>query len=81
MKVRIRLFHSLRQAAGAESIEVDVPDGATLGDVRDAAVAAHPALAPHAGAIGLAQDMTHADAGDAARPGAEIAFLPPVSGG
>jgi molybdopterin converting factor small subunit len=82
MKVRVRLFHTLRQAVGAETLEVEVPDaGATLGDVKRAAIAAAPALAIHAGAIGLAQDMEHADPLDPVRPGAEIAFLPPVSGG
>ena len=33
MHVRVRLFAALRERAGSGSVEVELPDGAVLGDV------------------------------------------------
>lgn len=81
MKVEVRLFAGPREAVGARSVTVDVDAPATAASVVDALVAAHPALAAWKDRAVLAVDRAVARDGDAVRAGAEVAFLPPVSGG
>jgi MoaE-MoaD fusion protein len=76
MQVRVRLFAALRERAGAEEIELQLPDDARVGDaleelgdlVRDVPVV-------------MAVNQEYADRGDSLRPGDEVALIPPVSGG
>ena len=44
MKARIRLFARARDLAGADMIAVELPDGATVGDLRRQVHADYPAL-------------------------------------
>lgn len=81
MKVAILLFAGPREAVRARRVEIEVGEPATAKDVVAALVAAHPALAAWEGRAVLAVDRTVARADDPVRPGAEVAFLPPVSGG
>ena len=81
MKVAVLLFAGPREAVGARRVEVDVDAPATAEAVVAALVAAHPALAPWKGRAVLAVDRAVARPGDPVRAGAEVAFLPPVSGG
>ncbi len=66
----------LRERAGADSVELELDDGATVAD----AVAA---LAPVAGEMPfrVAVNREYADADDRLEPGDELAAIPPVSGG
>ncbi len=79
MKVRIRLFALLRERAEAESLALDLPDGATTAEAWAILVGRHPALADQTPAAAvnarLAGPATPLAEGD------ELAFLPPVSGG
>jgi molybdopterin converting factor subunit 1 len=81
MKITIRLFAAARDAAGSDRIEVSLPDGATVRQLRSALVERAPGLQRMASsllvAIGndYATDEAHVDAA------AEVAVFPPVSGG
>lgn len=80
--VRIRLFAGLRHRAGAETIDLDLPDGATVED----ALRALDRSGPLAGIIGamsvqMAVNREYATAGRALRGDDELALIPPVSGG
>jgi molybdopterin converting factor subunit 1 len=81
MTCRVRLFARARDLAGAAEVEVEVPAGGTVADLRRRLAEARPALA------GLLSRSAVAVAGEFAGdevvlgPGAEIALLPPVSGG
>jgi molybdopterin converting factor small subunit len=44
--VEVRLFGGLTERAGAARLHVDVPDDATVADLRTAVAATHPRLAP-----------------------------------
>jgi molybdopterin converting factor subunit 1 len=81
MKVLIKLFAVARQRAGREAIEVELPQAATVAQLRTALAQQHPSLAgivPHAR---FAIDSDYA-ADQAVIPAdAEIAIIPPVSGG
>jgi MoaE-MoaD fusion protein len=76
MVVRIRLFAALRERAGSDEIELELPEGALVSD----------ALERMGGLTGgmkavLAVNREYAPAHTALQPGDEIALIPPVSGG
>lgn len=80
-KVTILLFASLRDAAGRRTLGLALPSGATVADLKEALVAEHPALAPWLEAVKVAVDHEYAGEGDVIPENAEIALIPPVSGG
>ena len=81
MKAQILLFASLRDRAGQPSIEVEIPDGTTAAELRGHIEAQVPALAGTLDQVRIAIDQEFAT-GEASIPiGAEIALIPPVSGG
>ncbi|MDX6721390.1 MAG: MoaE-MoaD fusion protein [Solirubrobacteraceae bacterium] len=81
MDVTVRLFASLREHAGAGTLELDLDDGATVADaiaeLREGALARLPANAPFVMAV--AREYVKSDHPLAA--GDELALVPPVSGG
>ena len=83
MKVQIRYFASLREALGAQE-SVDVPAGSTLGGLRDALAArsaCHAQALARERAVRCALDQRMCDEATALVEGAEVAFVPPVTGG
>jgi molybdopterin synthase catalytic subunit len=81
MIVTILFFAQARECVGRPSLSLELPDGSRLADALAEVERQHPGLAalrPHL-AIAVDQRLT---AGDASlKGGAEIALLPPVSGG
>jgi len=80
MTVTVLLFARYRETAGESALVVDLPEGANLGDVWAAVQRRVPALAPEARPM-MALDQAYRGPETAIRPGSEIAFFPPVSGG
>ncbi|MES1193266.1 MAG: molybdenum cofactor biosynthesis protein MoaE [Solirubrobacterales bacterium] len=76
MKVSIRLFAGLRERAGRDELELDLPDGARVAD----ALAQVQHLAPGVSLV-LAVNREYADADVVLHAGDELAVVPPVSGG
>jgi molybdopterin converting factor subunit 1 len=74
--VRVRLFAILRERAGAEELELELPEDARVRDVLNR-VGALTAGVP----VVMAVNREYADAEVALRPGDELALIPPVSGG
>ena len=81
MRVTVQVFARLREIAGRSDWHCDVPAGATIADVWQAAVVDHPALAPFERSVSCARNAEFARRTTAVADGDEIAFLPPVSGG
>ena len=81
MKVRVKLFAVARELAGGDELSVELPDVATIRDLRGAIVTVAPALArimPHAlWAVGA----EYANDDTALNEKSEVALIPPVSGG
>jgi molybdopterin converting factor subunit 1 len=81
MTVRVRLFARARDLVGADAVTVELPAGGTVGDVRAALGETCPELRPllPRSAVAVAEEF----AGDEVviPAGAEVALLPPVSGG
>lgn len=75
----VRLFAGAREAAGTDR---DVIDGATVGEVVDAAVDRYgPGFAALLPSCRIWVNGDPADRADAVGPDDELAVLPPVSGG
>jgi molybdopterin converting factor subunit 1 len=81
MLIQVKLFAVAKQAAGADSIGLDVSDGATIAEVREALVAALPELSAVRRHLLFAVDAEYAGDATVVRPDAEVACIPPVSGG
>jgi len=76
MKVTVRLFAILRQRAGRDTLELDLPDGARVSD----ALAAVDDLAGGLTLV-MAVNREYAAADHPLAAGDELALIPPVSGG
>ena len=74
--MRIRLFAALRERAGSGSVELDLPDGASVGDVWAAL-----GLGDEPPGLLFAVNRAYADRSATLGPGDEVAVIPPVSGG
>jgi molybdopterin converting factor subunit 1 len=83
MNHRVRLFAVLRERAGTDAIEVDLPAGATVGEALRAIAEQHEALAPALDQLSLvmAVNREYANAATVLAEGDELALIPPVSGG
>jgi molybdopterin converting factor subunit 1 len=81
MRVTVRLFARLREAAGRDSFLCDVPAGASVGDVWRQLAETYPALAPFGSSVSCAINADFARPAARVHDGDEVAFLPPVSGG
>ena len=81
MRVTVLFFAQVRELAGRASAELSLPEGSRLADALVVLAREHPALEP------LWPHLAVAVSGRLARPdtplteGAELALLPPVSGG
>ena len=81
MKVTVQLFARARDLAGTGALSVDVPPGATVADLRRQLAERCPALARLLEHSALAVNNDLAGDGLAIPATAEVALLPPVSGG
>ncbi len=81
MRVNVKLFARLRELVGTGDLALDAPDGATVRDVWQALVQAHPAAAVYERSMSCAVNLEYARMTTAVSEGDDVAFLPPVSGG
>jgi molybdopterin synthase sulfur carrier subunit len=78
MSVNVLYFASLREAAGCDSEVVETPE--SLPELY-ASLRKKRGFSLEAGRLRVAVDGIFVDWGSPVRDGAEIAFIPPVSGG
>jgi molybdopterin converting factor subunit 1 len=81
MRVTVRLFARLRDIAGSSELSREVVTGATIGDVWRELAGEFPELTSYERSISSAVNADYARMDQVLRPGDEVAFLPPVSGG
>lgn len=81
MTVQVRLFARARDLAGTDMMTVAVPEGATVGQLRQNLAASCPALASLLQRSVFAVDNEFAVDDVKLTPRTEIALVPPVSGG
>jgi molybdopterin synthase catalytic subunit len=76
MNVQIRLFASLRERAGAERVELELPEQACVRDALDRLRTITSDLP-----VVMAVNREYADESSILHAGDELALIPPVSGG
>ncbi|HTX08520.1 MAG TPA: molybdenum cofactor biosynthesis protein MoaE [Solirubrobacteraceae bacterium] len=76
MQVRIRLFAGLRERAGTGTLELELPDGAVVGDALEQMRALTDGVS-----VVMAVNQEYADVTAPLHGGDEVALIPPVSGG
>ncbi len=81
MRLTVLLFAAARDRAGTSTLSVDVPDGATAGDVLHACAAQRPSLSVLVPQLRVAVNQTFVGLDAPVAEGAEVALLPPVQGG
>jgi len=81
MRVDVSLFAVARQLAGASQLQLELPPEATVADLRDRLVEQVPGLEPMSSQLRFAVDQDYVDPTVKIKPGAQIACIPPVSGG
>lgn len=81
MLVRVLFFGGLREALGTKESVEELPDGATLGRLRESLAARIAAMRALEGRLRIAVNQEFAEDGAVLKDGDEVALLPPVSGG
>ncbi|GIV97289.1 MAG: molybdenum cofactor biosynthesis protein D/E [Herpetosiphonaceae bacterium] len=80
MNIRVRFFAAHRDVVGQKELELELPEGATVGAAWEALQERYPALRG-AGSISFAVNRQYAETSVLLREGDEVALIPPVSGG
>ncbi|MEQ8785565.1 MAG: MoaD/ThiS family protein [Pirellulaceae bacterium] len=81
MRIEVKLFAGARAAHGADTLQLELPAGATIADLRAAIANDHPQLAPLLTRALFALNTDYATDDTVIPAGAELACIPPVSGG
>ncbi|MCP4662847.1 MAG: hypothetical protein GY856_46230 [bacterium] len=81
MKVHVIAFATAGDVLGRESLEITLPEGSGLAQLRDQLTARYPALEPIWPRLAVAVDDELTAGERVLSDGCEVALLPPVSGG
>jgi molybdopterin converting factor small subunit len=81
MKLNIKLFAAARDLVKSESIAIELGSGATVADLRHALVELAPQLRDLVARSMFAIDCEYATNDRVVPPNAQLALIPPVSGG
>ena len=81
MPVHVRLFALARERAGRASLAIELAEGGTVADLKSALAGAFPVLAPLLPSLRIAVNAEYVADDFPIPPDAEVAVIPPVSGG
>ena len=81
MLVSVQLFAAARDRAGRSSIQVELPEAATVKDLRSRLCEDYGQLNDIVPRAMVAVDTEYARDEQQIRAGSEVALIPPVSGG
>lgn len=81
MIVEVRLFARAKDLAGAAAVPVDLPEGATAGELRRRLAQEYPVLQGLLQRSALAVNDEFSSDGQVIPDRADVALIPPVSGG
>ena len=81
MKLKVRLFASLKDRAGGERVTVCVEEPVTVSTLKEVLATEYPALAPALATSLVAVNRDFAFPDTVIEAGDEVALFPPVSGG
>jgi molybdopterin converting factor subunit 1 len=81
VRVKVRLFASLREAASRSESHLELPERSTAEDAWQALVGQQPVLAARRSSLAVAVNRNYASFETELQHNDEVVFLPPVSGG
>lgn len=81
MTITVLLFAQAREHAGSARVTLELPEGSRVADALAVLEREHPGLAALRAHLAVAVDQRLVRADAALAHGAELALLPPVSGG
>ncbi len=79
--VSVKLFAAYQEAYGLPELELDLPAGTTVGQLRDRLIAEHPQLEQWRDVTRFGVNWEFVAADRALQSGDEVVLIPPVSGG
>lgn len=81
MKVAVKLFARARDLAGTGSVELNLPEGCRVADMKQSLAVRFPEIKPLLPNLLVAVGNDYASDETPLRANAEVACFPPVSGG
>lgn len=81
MKITLKLFGSLREAAAESTLTVELPEGARVADLRQWLADRNPSVDKLGERLAASINLEIVALDDVLEEGDEVAFLPPVAGG
>ena len=81
MKIRVQFYSQLRDLAGAQTLDVDLAEKATVADLLEKLYQKTPALRARDKSILVGAGVEFVDRDYELQPDDEIAIMPPVQGG
>jgi len=81
MKIIVLLFANLREKTGQNRLEIELPEGTTVGGLKTCLIQQYPVIRAHLNKVLVSVNRELALDGEPIPDGAEVAIMPPVSGG
>jgi sulfur-carrier protein len=81
MVITVKLFASYKELLGEDELDLEMTEGATVGDALDLLKEHYPALAEQGYSPLTACNLQHVSKRHVLEEGDELAIFPPVSGG
>jgi molybdopterin converting factor subunit 1 len=81
MRIHVRFFAVLKDRAGTDHIELNLPEKSTIATAVEQLRHKSPALADHLSHIAFALNRSYTQSNTPLQDGDELALIPPVSGG
>jgi molybdopterin converting factor small subunit len=81
MKLHVQFFSRIRDLAGVQETELDVPESARVADLLEVLYARTPALRDWDRSILVAAGVEFVGRDYVVKPGDQISIMPPVQGG
>ena len=81
MKIKALFFASCRDIVGAMELDIDLKDGSRVKELKNELLGNYPRLAKLDNVLSVAVNSEYVDDTTLLKPGDQVAFIPPVSGG
>ncbi len=81
MSVKVLFFATLRDYVGEKTLELEIPEGITVANLKESLLTRFPKMIPAQNSIMVAINREFAADDQVVPLDAEVAFFPPVSGG
>ncbi len=81
MRITAKLFALMREKAGTDTVQLELPENSSIAQALVALQRQHPVLQPYLATARVAVQMEFVEAETILHAGEEFALIPPVSGG